>query len=129
MSGARLAAAATLATACALRAPPAHAGRPESAPVARGASKQERRQRLLLPDGDRPARITQYGGRGPLGGWLRVASARLAVNLPLELHRQIKTTHKITVIMVQLIVTVPGNPEGLKPGTTVNVAYAQASVN
>ena len=31
--------------------------------------------------------------------------------------------------MVQLVVTVPGNPEGLKPGTTINVAYAQASVN
>jgi hypothetical protein len=46
----------------------------------------------------------------------------------LWLHRQIKTKTKITVIMVQLVVTVSGNPEGLKPGTTVNVAYAQASV-
>jgi len=47
----------------------------------------------------------------------------------LWLHRRIKTKHKITVIMVQLVVTVAGNPEHLKPGTTVNVAYAQASVN
>lgn len=47
----------------------------------------------------------------------------------LWLHRQIKTKTKITVIMVQLVVTVPGNPQGLKPGTVVNVAYAQASVN
>jgi hypothetical protein len=47
----------------------------------------------------------------------------------LWLHRRLKTTHKITVIMVQLVVTVAGNPEGLKVGTTVNVAYAQASVN
>jgi hypothetical protein len=47
----------------------------------------------------------------------------------LWLHRRIETTHKITVIMVQLVVTVAGNPEGLKPGTVVNVAYAQASVN
>jgi hypothetical protein len=46
----------------------------------------------------------------------------------LWLHRQIKTANKITVIMVQLIVTSPGNPAGLKVGTTVNVAYAQASV-
>jgi hypothetical protein len=46
----------------------------------------------------------------------------------LWLHRRIKTKTKITVIMVQLVVTAPGNPEGLKPGTTVNVAYAQASV-
>lgn len=47
----------------------------------------------------------------------------------LWLHRRTETSHKITVIMVQLVVTVAGNPEGLKPGTTVNVAYAQASVN
>jgi hypothetical protein len=47
----------------------------------------------------------------------------------LWLHRRIETKHKITVIMVQLVVTVAGNPEGLKVGTTVNVAYAQASVN
>jgi hypothetical protein len=46
----------------------------------------------------------------------------------LWLHRQIKTANKITVIMVQLIVTSPSNPAGLKVGTTVNVAYAQASV-
>ena len=46
----------------------------------------------------------------------------------LWLHRRMETKTKITVIMVQLVVTVPGNPEGLKPGTTVNVAYAQASV-
>ena len=46
----------------------------------------------------------------------------------LWLHRQIKTANKITVIMVQLVVTNPGNPAGLKVGTIVNVAYAQASV-
>lgn len=47
----------------------------------------------------------------------------------LYLHRQIKTATKITVIMIQLVVTSAGNPAGLKVGTTVNVAYAQASVN
>ncbi|HEV2377618.1 MAG TPA: choice-of-anchor P family protein [Streptosporangiaceae bacterium] len=47
----------------------------------------------------------------------------------LWLHRRMETSHQITVIMVQLVVTVPGNPQGLKPGTTVNVASAQASVN
>jgi hypothetical protein len=46
----------------------------------------------------------------------------------LWLHRQIKTKTAITVIMVQLVVTNPGNPAGLKVGTIVNVAYAQASV-
>lgn len=54
---------------------------------------------------------------------------RLAGLGTLWLHRRIETGHKITVIMVQLVVTVPDNPEGLKTGTTVNVAYAQASVN
>jgi hypothetical protein len=44
------------------------------------------------------------------------------------LHRQIKTANKITVIMVQLVVTVPSNPLGLAVGTTVNVAYASVSI-
>jgi hypothetical protein len=47
----------------------------------------------------------------------------------LWLHRQITTTNKITVIMIQLVVTNASNPAGLKVGTTINVAYAQASVN
>lgn len=46
----------------------------------------------------------------------------------LWLHRRFEFSHEIKVIMVQLIVTVPGNPAGLAPGTTVNVGYAQASV-
>lgn len=46
----------------------------------------------------------------------------------LWLHRRFEFAHEIKVIMVQLIVTVPGNPAGLAPGTTVNVGYAQASV-
>jgi hypothetical protein len=46
----------------------------------------------------------------------------------LWLHRRFEFSHEIKVIMVQLIVTVPNNPAGLAPGTTVNVGYAQASV-
>jgi hypothetical protein len=46
----------------------------------------------------------------------------------LWLNRQIKTAHKITVIMVQLDVTVPSNPLGLQPGTVVNVAYASVGI-
>ncbi len=46
----------------------------------------------------------------------------------LWLHRRFEFAHQIKVIMVQLIVTVPDNPTGLAPGTTVNVGYAQASV-
>jgi hypothetical protein len=47
----------------------------------------------------------------------------------LWLHRVIQTGTGITVIMVQLVVTVPSNPTGLTPGTTVNVAFAQVGVN
>jgi hypothetical protein len=47
----------------------------------------------------------------------------------LWLNKQTKTTTGITVIMVQLDVTVPGNPLGLALGTTVNVAYASVGVH
>lgn len=46
----------------------------------------------------------------------------------LWLHRVFRTPDSITVIMVQLDVTVQGNPFGLKPGTTVNVAYARVGI-
>lgn len=39
---------------------------------------QELRTRLLV--GERP-RIAEYAGRGPLGGWLRTAAVRIALNL------------------------------------------------
>lgn len=46
----------------------------------------------------------------------------------LWLNRQTKTAHKITVIMVQLDVTVPSNPAGLPVGTVVNIAYASVGI-
>lgn len=42
---------------------------------------QELRQRLFVADGEQPARIYRYAGTGPLGGWLRVAAVRLAIDL------------------------------------------------
>jgi RNA polymerase sigma-70 factor (ECF subfamily) len=42
---------------------------------------QRLRARVLVADGDRPARIATYSGRGSLGGWLRVAAIRLARDL------------------------------------------------
>jgi hypothetical protein len=47
----------------------------------------------------------------------------------LWLHRVTKTTTGIKVIMIQLRVTVSGNPLGLKPGTVVNVAAARVGVH
>jgi RNA polymerase sigma-70 factor, ECF subfamily len=43
--------------------------------------RQLLRERLLVAkDGEQP-RIAEYRGRGPLGGWLRVAAVRTAINL------------------------------------------------
>ena len=39
---------------------------------------QRLRARLLVADGDKPARIASYTGRGSLGGWVRVSAVRLA---------------------------------------------------
>jgi RNA polymerase sigma-70 factor, ECF subfamily len=37
-------------------------------------------ERVAVGDGERPPRISAYSGRGPLGGWLRVLSVRMALN-------------------------------------------------
>jgi len=37
--------------------------------------------RSFVPQGDRPPKIAEYGGRGPLGAWVRVAAVRLAIDL------------------------------------------------
>lgn len=54
--------------------------------VAKDASAREEvmqrlRLKLFVPSEGRAARITDYAGRGPLGGWLRVAAVREALNL------------------------------------------------
>jgi hypothetical protein len=47
----------------------------------------------------------------------------------LWLHRVFRTAGGIKVIMIQLVVTVPNNPSGLKPGTEVDVAYARIGIH
>lgn len=42
---------------------------------------QQLRARILVRDGDRPARIATYSGRGSLGAWIRVSAVRLAHDL------------------------------------------------
>lgn len=37
-------------------------------------------ERVAVWDGEREPKITTYSGRGPLGGWLRVLSVRMALN-------------------------------------------------
>ena len=41
---------------------------------------QSLRERLFVGTDGAPAKIAEYGGRGPLAGWLRVAGLRLASN-------------------------------------------------
>ncbi len=79
-----------LACACARRDPAAMATfdrefmAPLSAIVARGGAPphvgaevtQILRERLLVGDAQRPARIVDYSGRGSLAGWLRIAAVR-----------------------------------------------------
>jgi RNA polymerase sigma-70 factor (ECF subfamily) len=43
--------------------------------------RQILRTRMLVNTGDDKPRILSYGGRGPLGGWLRVAAVRVAQDL------------------------------------------------
>lgn len=43
--------------------------------------RQLARIRLLVGDGDAPPRITTYGARGPLRGWIAVAALRIALNI------------------------------------------------
>jgi RNA polymerase sigma-70 factor (ECF subfamily) len=50
----------------------------DASPAFVGELSQRLRARLLVGDGERPARIATYSGRGPLGGWIRVAAVRLA---------------------------------------------------
>lgn len=42
---------------------------------------QRLRRKLLVAEDGRAPRIVEYSGRGPLGGWLRVAAVREALNL------------------------------------------------
>jgi RNA polymerase sigma-70 factor, ECF subfamily len=42
---------------------------------------QQLRERLFVGQGGAAPKISQYGGRGPLGGWLRVVAVRAALNL------------------------------------------------
>jgi RNA polymerase sigma-70 factor (ECF subfamily) len=42
---------------------------------------QELRARMFVGTADSPPRLLRYAGTGPLGGWLRVAATRLAIDL------------------------------------------------
>jgi RNA polymerase sigma-70 factor (ECF subfamily) len=50
------------------------------APAIAADAVQSLRERLFVSTDAAPAKIAEYGGRGPLAGWLRVAGLRLASN-------------------------------------------------
>jgi RNA polymerase sigma-70 factor (ECF subfamily) len=49
------------------------------------------RQRLLLAEERRPPRLLDYGGRGPLAKWLKVAALRTALSLRRGAHAQMES--------------------------------------
>jgi len=58
-----------------------HVARLDTSPAFVGEVEQRLRERLLVGTPESPPRIATYSGRGPLGGWLRVAALRVAHNL------------------------------------------------
>jgi RNA polymerase sigma-70 factor (ECF subfamily) len=74
----------------------AAARRVDRAPVFADEVRQALRVRLLVAEAGR-TRITDYGGRGPLRGWLGVAALRVALNLKRATH---VTSHDILAELV-----------------------------
>jgi RNA polymerase sigma-70 factor (ECF subfamily) len=68
-----------------MSAVPAHIARIDRSPDFVDEVLQRLRERVLVGD---PPRIATYSGKGPLGGWLRVAAIRVAV----DLRRQAKSS-------------------------------------
>jgi RNA polymerase sigma-70 factor (ECF subfamily) len=56
-------------------------GRLDASPAFVDEVKQVLRERLLVAKDGQPPRIEEYAGRGALGGWLRTAAMRTALNL------------------------------------------------
>jgi RNA polymerase sigma-70 factor (ECF subfamily) len=50
-------------------------------PVFADEVRQVLRERVLVAPKGNPPRISSYSGRGPLGGWLRMTAARIAIDL------------------------------------------------
>jgi RNA polymerase sigma-70 factor (ECF subfamily) len=53
-----------------------------------GELEQQVRTRLFVPAAGQVARITQYSGKGPLGGWLRMLATRCLLDLRRARHGQ-----------------------------------------
>ncbi|MGC4114052.1 MAG: sigma factor-like helix-turn-helix DNA-binding protein [Myxococcales bacterium] len=46
-------------------------------------------QRLLMAEGERPAKIAEYSGKGPLDGWLHAVAYRVALNVATPAAREV----------------------------------------
>jgi len=62
--------------------------RVDSSPAFIDEVKQSLRKKLLVADGDKPALITQYSGRGALDRWLKLAAVRVALNMKRSVRRE-----------------------------------------
>jgi RNA polymerase sigma-70 factor (ECF subfamily) len=60
---------------------PLYVARIDASPEFADDVRQLLRERLLVAADGKPARIGEYGGKGPLGAWLRVVAVRIALNL------------------------------------------------
>jgi RNA polymerase sigma-70 factor (ECF subfamily) len=60
---------------------PAYLGRLAHSPDFVAEVRQVLATRLLVASGSSPPHLAEYGGRGPLEGWVRVAATRTALNL------------------------------------------------
>jgi RNA polymerase sigma-70 factor (ECF subfamily) len=60
---------------------PLFIGRVDGAAVSADEVQQVLRSKLFVPEPGERAKILDYSGRGPLGGWLRVVAIRIARNL------------------------------------------------
>lgn len=86
--------------------------------------RQRVRERILVGRSDGPAKITAYGGTGPLRGWLRVCAVREA----LMLHRQPRQPSLDEALMSDLVEPIDPELEIIKRDVSAafKAAFAQS---
>jgi RNA polymerase sigma-70 factor (ECF subfamily) len=80
---------------------------------------QQLRHRLLVGEDGQGGRITEYTGRGPLAGWVRVAAVRAALN-----HKRTQTRQREQELESELIGEVDPELAVLKREAATEVAQA-----
>jgi RNA polymerase sigma-70 factor (ECF subfamily) len=73
---------------------------------------QALREKLLLPNGDAPAKIREYAGRGTLAGWIKVVAVRMALGALRA--RKPEATADEDDALLELPASFPGEPEPMR---------------